>query len=476
MPWLNPNPPTTGGFSITARLALLSTLATTVVLLFAIVFQFLTLTTDLEFEDNDFLADKIRVIQEIVLRYPDDLARLEEEVYWEGGLRHATRYLARIIDREGRVIMETQGMAEVLPTGVFPSPTPRHRPLGRGKKRPGAQERTYLVNAAWSADESDPSVRLIQVALDVTDEVAIIEGYKEKMALVFAAGLGLSAILSVVVARRGLRPLGDLTEAAGRVDVTSLDQRLGGQAWPRELANFTRAFDAMLDRLGLGFERLSDTSANLAHEMRTPINNLRGEAEVALSRTRSNEEYRRVIESSLEEYERLSRMIDNILFLARSDVRIELLPLSLTEELERLRDYYGTLAEEREIALTCHGGGTLIADPLLFQRAVGNLLSNALRYTPTGGTITVTTTRNEDGATHLTVTDTGIGIAADELPKVFDRFYRSGEARTLHAEGNGLGLTIVQSVMALHQGSVSIVSTPGRGTAVTLHFPPPAEG
>ncbi|CAG0975615.1 partial serine/threonine-protein kinase RsbW, partial [Geobacteraceae bacterium] len=177
-------------------------------------------------------------------------------------------------------------------------------------------------------------------------------------------------------------------------------------------------------------------------------------------------------ESSLEEYERLSRLIDNILFLARAEQRIEPIPLDAGRELELLQDYYGTLAEEKGIAISCRGGGHILADPLLFQRAVGNLLSNAIRYTPAGGTITITLTRDADGGTRLTVTDTGNGIAPDDLPRVFDRFYRSSEARTLTPDGTGLGLAIVRSIMELHRGSVAISSEPGRGTSVTLHFPP----
>ncbi len=460
-----------GTFSITARLTILSTFATTVVLLFAIVFQFLALVNDLEFEDNDFLVDKIRVIQEIITRYPGDRNRLEEEVYWEGARRQYTRYLVRIADRQGQVVMETQEMGNILPSGAFPKPTISTHAIGRGEKRLGPEERIYLVNAAWSGAENDPASRLIQVALDVTDEVAIMAGYKEKMAFVFLAGLCLSAAFSVVVARRGLRPLTKITETAARVNVTSLHERLDARIWPQELASLAAAFDAMLDRLATSFERLSDSSANLAHEIRTPINNLRGEAEVALSRSRSPEEYRRVIESSLEEYERLSRMIDNILFLARAEQRIEAVPLDVAAELERLRDFYGTLAEEKGITISCAGEGRLTVDPQLFQRAVGNLLSNAIRYSPPGGALTVTFVRDEAGSARLTVADTGIGIVPDDLPRVFDRFYRSREARALHAEGTGLGLAIVKSIMELHQGSVTITSAPGQGTSVTLHFP-----
>ncbi|CAG0964168.1 partial two-component system, OmpR family, heavy metal sensor histidine kinase CusS, partial [Geobacteraceae bacterium] len=322
-----------GTLSLTARLAILSTLATTGVLIFAIVFQFLALVDDLEFEDNDFIIEKIRVIEAIITRHPDDRAHLEQEVHWEGTMREETRYLVRIVDRQGNEVMETKGMDRMAPAGAFPPPARDTQAIGRGKKLRGPEGRTFLVNAAWAGEVNAPGSRLIQVALDVTEEEELLEGYKQKMAFVFLAGLFLSAGLSVVVVRRGLRPLAEITATAGRIDVTNLNERIDARVWPRELARFAAAFDGMLDRLEASFDRLADSSANLAHEIRTPINILRGEAEVALSRARAPEEYRRVIESSLEEYERLSRLIDNILFLARAEQRIEPIPLDAGREL-----------------------------------------------------------------------------------------------------------------------------------------------
>ncbi len=464
----NPRP---GTLSLTARLTILSTLATTGVLLFAIIFQFLALVNDLDFEDNDFIIEKIRVIEGIINRYADATSHLEQEVHWEGAMREDTRYLVRIIDNRGNVVMETERMARIAPPGVFPRPAKDTHAIGRGKKITGPKHRVYLVNSAWAGSESRTSSCLIQMALDVTEEEALVDGYKQKMGFVFLAGLCLSAALSAVVMRRGLRPLAELTDAADRIDVTTLNERIDSRVWPRELARFAAAFDGMLNRLKNSFDRLADSSANLAHEIRTPINILRGEAEVALSRSRSVDEYRRIIESSLEEYERLSRLIDNILFLARTEQQIEPVPMDAGHELGLLRDYYGTLAEEKGITISCTGSGSIIADPFLFQRAVGNLLSNAIRYTPPGGTITVALTHDDAGTARINITDTGIGIAPDELTRVFDRFFRSSDARSTNPQGTGLGLAIVQSIMELHHGSVSLESEPGRGTSVTLIFP-----
>jgi two-component system heavy metal sensor histidine kinase CusS len=180
-----------------------------------------------------------------------------------------------------------------------------------------------------------------------------------------------------------------------------------------------------------------------------------------------------VLESSLEELGRLSRMIDSMLFLARAEKAESPLQLSQFEvhsELEVVREFYDALAEQRGVTLTCSGNAQLRADPILFRRALGNLLSNALEYTPAGGRISLLA-EAAAGAVLVSVEDSGSGVAAEHLPHLFDRFYRGDRARSGHPQGTGLGLAIVKSIVELHGGSVSISSTPGQGTSVRLCFP-----
>lgn len=464
--------PPFGSLSLTTRLTIFYTISTFITLLFAVVFQFLALVSDLEFEDNDFLADKIKVLQAMIGKYPGNPIVLEEEIHWENAMRDYTRYMVRVADKNGKVLMETAGMGKLLPFGLFPPPAKVGTAVGRGKKRASSDGRIYLVNSAWAAATGDGHFRQLQVAFDITDDEALLDGYRKKMVFIFLAGIALSAGLGAFIAKRGLRPLGEITEKAEKITAEILHERISERVWPRELAKLAKAFDGMLDRLESSFTRLTEFSANLAHELRTPINNLMGEAEVTVSRDRSPEEYRRVIESSLEEYHRLSGMIDNILFLARSEKEISPVQIDARREVGQICDFYLNLAEEKGIALTCSGEGTICADPPLFQRAVGNLVSNALRYTPRGGSIAVSLVPESDGGLTIIVKDTGIGIAPGDLPKIFDRFYRSEPARALHAQGSGLGLSIVKSIMELHHGSVEISSIPDKGTTATLRFPP----
>jgi two-component system heavy metal sensor histidine kinase CusS len=241
--------------------------------------------------------------------------------------------------------------------------------------------------------------------------------------------------------------------------------------WPRELQPLAAAFDAMLDRLEDSFTRLSQFSADIAHELRTPIANIRGEAEVALTRPRSPNEYREVMESNVGECERLSAIIDNLLFLARADAAEGYIERALIDgpaELAKIASFYEAIADEQKVTITCRGEGSVYADPVLFGRAVSNLVENALRHTPPGGTIVISIEARANDSI-VRVKDTGCGIAPEHIARVFDRLYRVDQARS--SQGAGLGLALVKSIAELHGGSAEIESEVGKGTVVSLSFP-----
>jgi two-component system heavy metal sensor histidine kinase CusS len=227
----------------------------------------------------------------------------------------------------------------------------------------------------------------------------------------------------------------------------------------------------MLGRLEDSFTRLSQFSADLAHELRTPIGNMLGEAQVALTRKRTPDEYRTVIESAAAECERLSGIIDNLLFLARAESaeqQIVRSSFNARAAVEKIISFYQTLAEDRNVEIACNGDAEIFADPVLFNRAIGNLIDNALRFTPDNGRIRIAISAGENGV-GISVADTGSGIAPEHLPRVFDRFYRADPSRS--SAGTGLGLALVKSIVDLHGGSAQIDSELGRGTTVALIFP-----
>jgi len=463
-----PNKPRSS-IGITTRLVAFYLVSTLVILLCTNWFQFQALSDDLEHEDNDFLAERLTTLRSVIARNADTASILKDQIPSHAPGQHL-RYLVRVQDAQGRTIMESPGMSE-LPVTLFPPPLPAREEVGHGSRHLGSDERHYLLNSAWVEGFGYANFRMVQLALDVTDENALIVKYQLKMVLSVLVGLVLAGALGYLLTRQGLKPLESMAGKVAQITEADLHQRLGTEVWPGELEQLTGAMDAMLARLEESFARLSEFSANLAHELRTPINNLRGEAEVALSRARSKEEYRRIIESSIEEYERLSRMVVDILFLARPDQGLSPRQIEVRAEVETLAEYYRTLADEQQISITIEGEGKISVEPHLFQRAVGNVISNALNYTPSGGHIRVVIEPSPEGWLDLAIKDDGIGIDSADLPRIFDRFYRSPQARQRHNQGSGLGLAIVRSIMALHGGSVAISSELGKETVVTLRFP-----
>ena len=227
----------------------------------------------------------------------------------------------------------------------------------------------------------------------------------------------------------------------------------------------------MLDRLEDSFTRLSQFSGDLAHELRTPLGNILGTAEVALTRDRTPAEYREVLETAAAECDRLSHTVENLLFLARADAareEIERKPFDARVAAEKIVAFYDAAAEEQAVKIECSGEGKINGDSLLFSRALSNLIENALRFTRDGGKIMVAIA-SRHARTEVSVKDDGRGIEPEHLPRVFDRFYRAESSRSSH--GAGLGLALVKSIVDLHEGSVTIESEFGRGTTVVLKFP-----
>lgn len=448
--------------SIASQLILLFTLASTLLLCSGLgVLYWIVVRHALE-EDNQVLADKIFAMR-TGLHNPGGPAALAEDLKM---LRREERisFLVRVLDSTGHAVAESPEMAAVLPATIFPEPTNTSRAV--------EYETAHRLFTLAATNETVGDRRyLIQLAQDRTMDEQFERKFRMLLVVVLLCGILASAVVARIFTHRSLRPLAEMTRSFERVGPKRLDERVPPSGWPRELQPLAVAYDEMLDRLKDSFTRLSQFSADLAHELRTPVANLRGEAEVALTRRRLPEEYREVIESSVAECERLSGIIDNLLFLARAEAADGPIPREHFDgraALEKIVGYYQTVAEEQRVTINCRGVGQIYADPLLFSRALSNLVDNAVRFTPDGGTIEVSLGGDVREA-RVTVRDNGSGMATEHLPRVFDRFYRADPARS--SVGTGLGLALVKSITDLHGGRAEIWSEPNRGTSVTLSFP-----
>ena len=460
-------------WSLARRLTWLYTGATALLLILACAYLYWTQVANLAREDNAFLVNKIRDCRRLLRRGAAGRAPLVNEVRTEARTSPIKYYL-RILGSQERRILATPGMDRLLPPRVFPIAAATAGP--RGVHFRVSAHHVFLLSAGQAMGPAPARRRrVVQVALDISRETALTADYRRDLLLVVLLGTSFSWLVGAWIARRGLKPLRDMTAATERITARQLHERMRPDGWPAELASLARSFDRMLDRLEDSFRRLAQFSADLAHELRTPINNLRGEAGVALSQLRSAEEYRRTLESSLEEYARLARLIDNLLFLARTDDPTAVgtrTPCDARRAAETVREFYAAVAEDRAIRVRCDGQGTVHADPVLLRQAISNLLSNALNYTSAGGSVTIQVQPRTDRGLEVIVSDTGSGIAPEHLPHIFDRLYRADPARSRHPDGAGLGLAIVQSIMIRHGGSVAVHSAPGQGATFTLSFPP----
>ncbi|WP_298171848.1 heavy metal sensor histidine kinase [Acidithiobacillus sp.] len=328
----------------------------------------------------------------------------------------------------------------------------------------------YLIMAQRFADNPPTT---IYVAISTTQNEQFLAIYRQALLLVIALALLAAVAAGYLIARRAMRPVTRLAEIVDELGAGQLHRRVADEPWPSELRTLATNFDRLLGRLETSFNRISRFSADIAHELRTPLHILRGEAEIALSRGRSPADYQACIASAMDEYGRLSRMVDALLFLARAeqpDAQLDKPLLDSREEVAAVCAFYQAMADELEIALVNQAIGPVAANSGLLRRALGNLLDNALRHTPAGGLISIQTAV-QPSVRQIIVSDNGTGIAPEDLPHMFDRFYCADAARLRQGQGTGLGLAIVRSIMQLHGGKAALQSALGRGTTVTLSFP-----
>jgi len=460
--------------SITYRLTLFYMLSAFGILAAITGYLYFALARNLEGEDNRFLIEKIHDLRIILKEHPENMQLLQEEVN-EGQDSPFVNYV-RILDEKGTTVLEFSNTANAQLATLFPEPLQIDEEPVRGWKKSTPDGRLYLVMSAWAKTSGAQSEkRLLQAALDISREQGILNGYKNTIIGMLVLGILFSAAAGFFIARKGLQPLKDITAAIRRIRSTKLHERVNPSLWPRELTELASSFDQLLDHLQNSFTRLSQFSSNLAHELRNPINTLMGEAEVVLSKPRTPQEYQSHIELNLEEYDKLANIIKSLLFLAKAestDIILERTVFDVSAEIHAMLEYYDALIEQQHIAISVQGAAALNADLSLFRRVISNILSNAIRYTPSGGKIDVGISQDAVHVVRVQISDTGIGIGESDIEKIFDRFYRSDKAKTASAQGTGLGLAIAKSVMDLHGGGIHIQSQPAHGTTVTLTFPP----
>ncbi len=460
------------GASLAVLLTTWYTAASFVVVVVATGLLYLGLADNLRKISEQSLMDEVEVCRALVLERGGDSNALHEEVEIDSAVRRYQKYYVRVIDANGVALSTTPGMDRDLSASRMAQEAASRQGIFRIDSPGGAPYRAMVASVA---PDATGKMWALQIAVDLTQEQEVLGRQRIWVWLVLAAALIVCPAIGFAIARRGTRPLREVAETARHISSTTLNERIQAASYPVEIRILAGAFNAMLERLEESFARLSRFSADIAHELRTPVNNIRGEAEVALARTRTPAEYTEVLGSCLEEAVRLSELIESLLFLARSEspgAHLNRTREDVGRLLTDLRDYYEASATDLGVTLQASPGESIVAnvDRVLLQRALGNLVSNALAHCAPGDGIWLSA-QPRDTQIRLEIRDTGSGIAADALPRVFDRFYRADPARSRNSGGAGLGLAIVQQIVFLHGGDVRIVSEPGKGTTVSVVLP-----
>lgn len=459
--------------SLTARLSLFFSALSCVVLLALGWLIGASIEQHFEEQDRHALSGKLELAQHIIERVAteQDVHNLKEQL--SDALVGHHDLAIHILDHRKNVLLSSDHID--FPQTQLQTARAGKRPVLFSWKSTSGSYRGLV--AVFNTKNPQLSPITVAIAIDIAHHLDFMATFLKTLWLFVFVAAVITAVLAWFAASRGLRPLRAMRDRAAAITASKLNQRLAPQAFPPELADLAESLNQMLARLEEAFQRLSDFSSDLAHELRTPISNLMTQTQVSLSKARDANSYREILESNAEEYGRLARMIADMLFLAKAENGLDLVhqeQVDLAQEVHDLFEFYDALAEEKQLHLSLlyqavHNEDktipqprfTLHGDRLMLRRALSNLLSNALHHTAKGNTITICLEMQEDKI-KLGICNPGDTIAPEHLSRLFERFYRADHARQhSDGEGSGLGLAIVLAIVRGHHGEIQVSSQDG---------------
>lgn len=456
------------GPSLTFRLTLLFALAAALVLFLLGLLIGNSVEQHFEEQDMEVLNGKMELVRHILDQSPEALSGTSLKLQLDNALTGHHGLVVSIHTQDGKRIYANEKdalTAELLKKPASGNTRPLKWTASDGMSMRG------IVGVIAAAGLGQSVTVGIATGMDIHEH--FMASFRQTLWSFIALATVAMGMLGWFVVRHGLSPLQAIKRKASEITANRLHTRLPVDAIPLELADLAETLNDMLSRLEESFQRLLDFSSDLAHELRTPVSNLLTQTQVTLSKARSADDYRDILASNAEEFERLTRTISDMLFLAKAD-NDKITPnqesIELAEEVAELSEYYEILAEEKAITLSHSGRGRVTGDRLMLRRAISNLLSNAIRHTPNGGTIAIKITHDPEGSTILTVENTGQPISPEHLPRLFDRFYRVDSSRFRTTENAGLGLAITRSILQAHGGDISARSEDGL-TSFVLRLP-----
>jgi two-component system heavy metal sensor histidine kinase CusS len=451
-----------GKVSLTSRMAIVFMLVVTVVLTAAAISFNYFCRLHFERKDAQVLNEKAEAVERTLRSSPAFEQRTASRI--DAVIEHSFGFATAVVV-DGRTVYSHHNLSESLLPLAKGIQDERWTVDYGGHQYSGI---TRKVNQ-WVGGQDT----VVYLALDVTHRIHFFEMIQQWFAYTLVVSALLSGALGVILIKKGLKPIDELSKTSSTVTANCLDTRIPTESVPGELHELVDNFNEMLSRLDDSFLRLSGFSADIAHELRTPLNSMLTQMEVALLRDRENADYKDIIYSALEELRRMSKMVDDMLFLAKAD-NGKIIPstedASMAEITASVVEYYDLAAEDRNVRIELTGDGQVKGDKSMLRRAISNIVSNAVRYADEGSTISVEIWKSGTSIS-TAISNCGITIPEELQTRVFDRFYRVDTARregtTLNA---GLGMAITRSIVEAHKGRIACVSADGF-TTFTLTLP-----
>ncbi|MCW8884277.1 MAG: heavy metal sensor histidine kinase [Motiliproteus sp.] len=446
--------------SLTARLTIFFSMISALVLLGLVKVITLTIENYFLLQDDRILKGKSELVRESIRNKAIDGKTLKTEQLLDAGLVGHQNLSVVIVSQTGRVIYTTEH--SIIPSFDLISRVQNNPSKIVSWRDDGREYRILAEEVLISLDSGPPAPSMVLIALDNGQHQAFMLRFQQQVMTYTVVAVLISGLLGWIATRKGLTPLLSMKNRARRVTAEQLNHRMEVESVPVEIAGLADVINTMLERLEQAFSRLSQYSSDIAHELRTPISNLMTQSQVALTRPRGEEDYRAILYSNIEEYERLSRMISDMLFLAKAE-HMQCLPsrseLLLENEITDLIEFYEALAEEQKIKVSLSGKGKISGDQLMIRRAISNLLSNAIRHTPKHEAIHISLSQRNDKVM-LDIRNSGETISVQDLPYLFDRFYRSKNPSKNNGseDGFGLGLAITKAIIEGHNGRITVRS------------------
>lgn len=434
--------------AISFRIAIIFTLSTVVILMIMGLVIHQLVMHHFETQDRTQLEGKIQLLHNLLEQNPSNSQDLN--LYLKDALVGHHDLIVQIERPTGQIIFSS-APAIINSQSLIKS---KYNPWIEWK----IENKTYrgLIYNKASDQNNNISTAQIIVGVDTSEHIHFLNEFRRQLLYIGIIGTICLMLLGWFAAWRGLRPVQKMAKVAEGISAQHLSERLEVDNTPTELKSLAIAFNDMLDRLETAVGKLSDFSSDLAHEMRTPINNLMTQTQVCLSRTRDITTYQEILFSNLEEFERLARMVSDMLFLAKAEHglhRANLQRVNLVKEVSALFDFYDAIAAEKGMSLEQTGQGYVEGDPSMLRRALSNLLSNAIKYGKSDSIIKINCRQNND-ATVLTIENESSPLSQEQLTRLFDRFYRTDASRQRVEEGTGLGLAITKSILDVHGATI----------------------